>query len=91
MTVIGRDINPVAIESVRVSLGAMNAALTSICVYGFGCRRWTVDLQAIPFDGFARASMRSAVLFLGNAGALSRLPWPIQSLPVVGHRQKRIP
>ena len=90
-TAIGRDINPVAVESVRTALGTMDQSQLESSLRGIVARRRQANPDALPIQRFKRPAMRRALFLLGHAGTMPRVPEIRRSVPVLDHRQKRLP
>ena len=74
LTALGRDINPVAVESVRVALGRLQAAPLEETFTELDRTVGVAHSLALPDRVFAKSSRTGFVLLLGHAGHVSGLP-----------------
>ena len=74
LTALGRDINPVAVESVRTALGPMDRAALETAFEELSSARGGTHQESLPCQGLCRSRMRCTLLFLGDAGAMCPLP-----------------
>ena len=75
LTVIGRDINPVAVEAVRTALGPMEEDSLKP-PFGPYRKAWRTNPRPLPIEGLEGFALRRTLFLLGHAGAVLLMPHP---------------